>query len=93
MQANGKIRQRFSIRKSHLGPSGVLLGVSIVLLSGGITVQAEQIDANLDTDIVLSQPQLSANEDETAETSVEEDSVTPSLDTQAQTLASSDDVN
>lgn len=93
MQANGKIRQRFSIRKSHLGPSSVLLGVSIALLSGGMTVQAEQIDANLDTDIVLSQPQLSANEDETAETSVEEDSVTPSLDTQAQTLASSDDVN
>lgn len=93
MQTNGDVRQRFSIRKSHFGASSVLLGVSIALLSGGMTVQAEQTDSNLGTGIVLSQPQLAANEDEVTETSVEEDAATQNLDNQTQTSVSSDEVN
>lgn len=90
---NGNVRQRFSIRKSHFGASSVLLGVSIALLSGGMTVQAEQTDSNLGTGIVLSQPQLAANEEEVTESSDDKDSLTLNLENQVQVSTSNDEVS
>lgn len=82
MQTNGNVRQRFSIRKSHLGASSVLLGVSIALLSGGVTVQAEETNAVSESPILLSQSQSLPEENQTNPTEVDANSQTSDNESQ-----------
>lgn len=85
MQTNGNVRQRFSIRKSHLGASSVLLGVSIALLSGGVTVQAEETNAVSESPILLSQSQSLPEENQTNPTEVDANSQTSDNESQVST--------
>lgn len=85
MQTNGNVRQRFSIRKSHLGASSVLLGVSIALLSGGVTVQAEETNAVSEPPILLSQSQSLPEENQTNPTEVDVNSQTSDNESQVST--------
>ena len=82
MQTNGNVRQRFSIRKSHLGASSVLLGVSIALLSSGVTVQAEETNAVSEPPILLSQSQSLPEENQTNPTEVDVNSQTSDNESQ-----------
>lgn len=71
MKLNGDVRQRFSIRKSHFGASSVLLGVSVVLLSGGMSVQADEM-VTPSQEVVLSQQ---ANTDKVTDETITENNV------------------
>lgn len=46
---NAKCHQRFSIRKSHVGASSVLLGVSLLLLFGVVPAAANELENSLES--------------------------------------------